>query len=161
VEAISHDVESSVVTERVRLGRGCNADLATEVDDCVAYHVVACMQVTGALAHVGVYSGWIQSCRFAARAGLVGEGYHADAHLNRRAELGWDHLERIGWRRGQETRRVSTTGGEHAGCDSAGAVYECHLTNEDMLERYERLILNVALHAERPASSANSGRKAA
>ncbi len=27
------------------------------------------------------------------------------------------------------------------------AVYECHLTNEDMLERYERLILNVWLHA--------------
>ncbi len=28
------------------------------------------------------------------------------------------------------------------------AVYECHLTNDDMLERYERLILNVWLHAE-------------
>jgi glycosyltransferase involved in cell wall biosynthesis/GT2 family glycosyltransferase len=28
------------------------------------------------------------------------------------------------------------------------AVYECHLTNNDMLDRYERLILNVMLHAE-------------
>jgi hypothetical protein len=27
------------------------------------------------------------------------------------------------------------------------AVYECHLTNDDMLDRYERLILNVWLHA--------------
>ena len=28
------------------------------------------------------------------------------------------------------------------------AVYECHLTNTDMLERYERLILNVRQHAD-------------
>ena len=27
------------------------------------------------------------------------------------------------------------------------AVYECHLTNDDMLDRYERLILNVWLHS--------------
>ena len=28
------------------------------------------------------------------------------------------------------------------------AVYDCHLTNEDMLDRYERLILNVWLHSD-------------
>ena len=32
------------------------------------------------------------------------------------------------------------------------AVYQCHLTNDDMLDRYERLILNVLLHADQPQS---------
>ena len=32
------------------------------------------------------------------------------------------------------------------------AVYDCHLTCEDMLERYERLILNVWLHAPERAT---------
>lgn len=45
--------------------------------------------------------------------------------------------------------------------DASRAVYECHFTNDDMLERYERLILNVALHAQRPASSEIGVRKAA
>ena len=35
------------------------------------------------------------------------------------------------------------------------AVYDCHLTCEEMLERYERLILNVWLHApERKVAAA-------
>ena len=41
------------------------------------------------------------------------------------------------------------------------AVYECHLTNEDMLDRYERLILNVMLHAERPIEIPAELRRAA
>lgn len=45
--------------------------------------------------------------------------------------------------------------------EASRAVYECHLTNEEMLERYERLILNVALHAARLESSKLGVRKAA
>jgi glycosyltransferase involved in cell wall biosynthesis len=41
------------------------------------------------------------------------------------------------------------------------AVYECHLTNEDMLERYERVILNVALHATPAAEMTDEIRSAA
>lgn len=39
------------------------------------------------------------------------------------------------------------------------AVYECHFTNNDMLERYERLILNVWQHAD--SAGADSIRRAA
>jgi glycosyltransferase involved in cell wall biosynthesis/GT2 family glycosyltransferase len=45
--------------------------------------------------------------------------------------------------------------------EASRAVYQCHFTNEDMLERYERLILNVALHADRRARSETEARKAA
>ena len=41
------------------------------------------------------------------------------------------------------------------------AVYECHLTNEEMLERYERLIVNVCLQSSRAAAAAPALKPAA
>jgi hypothetical protein len=48
-----------------------------------------------------------------------------------------DHLERL----------LADDALRHRLGIASRAVYECHLTNDDMLDRYERLILNVWLHA--------------
>jgi glycosyltransferase involved in cell wall biosynthesis len=53
-----------------------------------------------------------------------------------------DHLERL---LADDTLR-------HRMGAASRAVYECHLTNDDMLDRYERLILNVWLHVPQPQS---------
>jgi glycosyltransferase involved in cell wall biosynthesis len=62
-----------------------------------------------------------------------------------------DHLERL---LASDSLRIQMG-------EASRAVYECHLTNDHMLERYERLILNVALHAHRTSDLELAVRKAA